>query len=285
VSKHPLSSCTSETDSIHAIALSAVGIGALTISLSGCEWMGMYEKEKWIAATSRPGWDTFTFKGQLPAEFSIDAIAFYSPNEPDKASCQTAAFYEPGTTVSRRHVEQYTAEIDGQAQEFSFEIPLSYYKGLCGMSLGRVKLEINARYGSQDWQQAYGRGGFYFVQKGKPQTMKLGEEETLYISSTCTWLFQQSNARSILGEIEKRLMCTGAGAEFTAHNITSKTINLHIKINPEERPSMRNRWIKTDSGWMPCLPSENSNRCQTPPLFKTFKMNGQTCTVYPGCTE
>src|SRR5690606_10521676 len=128
VSKHRLSSCTSETDNMRAIALSALGIGALTISLSGCEWMGMDEKEKWIAATSRPGWDTFTFKGQLPAEFGIDAIAFYSPNEPDKASCQTASFYEPGTTLSRRHAKKYTAEINQQAQDFSFEIPLSYYK-------------------------------------------------------------------------------------------------------------------------------------------------------------
>ena len=253
--------------------------------MSGCDWMGWYEKEKWIAATSRPGWDTFTFKGQLPAEFGIDAIAFYGPNDLDKASCQTVVFDEPGKAVVRRHVEQYTAEIKGQAQDFSFEIPLSYYKGLCGMSLGRVKLEINARYGSQDWQQAYGRGGFYFVKNTKPETIKLGEDGLLDISSTCTWLFQQSKARSILGEIEKRLMCTGAGAEFTAHNITSKTINLHIEVNPQERPSMRNRWIKTDTGWMPCQPTEKSDRCQTPPTFKTFKMNGRTCTVYPSCKE
>jgi len=282
VSKHPLSSCTCKTDNIRAIALSAFGIGALTISLSGCEWMGMYEKEKWIAATSRPGWDTFTFKGQLPAEFGIDAIAFYSPNEPDKSSCQTAAFYEPGTTVSRRHVEQYTAEINGQAQESSFKIPLSYYKGLCGMSLGRVKLEINARYGAEKWQKTYANGSLYISKSTTNETIKFPPAGIFYIKAQCQFMFQES--RLHFG-IAKLMRCRSARSDLLRSELANKTINLSIIANPEEEPSRHDTWIKFPNGWKPCLPKEGWQRCQSPPLFKTFKMNGQTCTVYPGCTE
>lgn len=44
--------------------------------------------------------------------------------------------------------------------------------------------------------------------------------------------------------------------------------------------------MNTDkTAWKDCLGTEKSDRCQQPSLFKTFQMNGKTCTVYPGCTE
>ncbi|WP_122663863.1 hypothetical protein [Pseudomonas viridiflava] len=253
-------------------------------TLNGCDWVGIFAKEAAVAATSHRGRDTFTFKGQLPAEFGIDAIAFYGPNEPGKASCQTPSF-EPGKTITRRYSKQYTAEIQAQPQAFSFEIPLSYYKGLCGMRLGRVKLEINGRYGPQEWQQAYGQGNFYIGPNNTSTTVDTDKHGTINITAACTWLFQQSKARSILDEIEKRVTCQGAGARLSYKQLANKTITLTIKTSQDEKPSMRNRWITTDSGWKPCQETETSNRCQSPPTFKTFKMNGHTCTVYPGCTE
>lgn len=254
-------------------------------TLSGCDWVGILAKEAVVDATSHRGWDTFTFKGQLPAEFGIDAIAFYGPNEPGKASCQAAAF-EPGKTITRHHIEKYTADIQGQPQEFSFNIPLSYYKGLCGMSLGRVKLEINARYGLQGWQQAYGRGGFYFSQNAGPETKKFDKDGVLNIASTCTWLFKQSEARSRFGEIEKILKCKDAAAKLATGDLANKSVDLFIDVYPSERPYYDQTWIKFENGWKPCLPKEGGwIRCQSPPVFKTFKMNGQTCTVYPNCKE
>ena len=130
--------------------LKIVSLSTLVLSVAGCDLVGMYAKEAVISATSHRGWDTFTFKGQLPAEFGIDAIAFYGPNDRTNASCRAASF-EPGKTITRRYAKRYTAEIQLQPQDFSFEIPLSYYKGLCGMRLGRVKLEINIRYGIEKW--------------------------------------------------------------------------------------------------------------------------------------
>jgi hypothetical protein len=255
------------------------------LTLAGCDWVGIFAKEAAVAATSHRGWDSFTFKGQLPAEFGIDAIAFYGPHEPGKASCQADSF-EPGKTVTRRHAQRYTAEIQAQPQEFSFEIPLGYYKGLCGMRLGRVKLEINARYGPQEWQQAYGRGNIQIERSSIERATKPVEIfKELHIETSCIWLFQQSKARSIADELEKRIICKGAGIHTNYKSLKNKAIKLIVNMEQDEKPSMRNRWIQTEQGWKPCEPTEKSNRCQTPPRFKTFKMNGQTCTVYPGCTE
>jgi hypothetical protein len=268
----------------YSSASRALSIGVLTLSLSGCDWAWFFAKEAAVDATSHRGWDTFTFKGQLPAEFGIDAIAFYGPKDRDKASCQ-APTMEPGKTIRRRYGKRYTAEIQALPQEFSFEIPLSYYQGLCGMRLGRVKLEIKGRHGPLDWQKDYGRGGLYIVSDRSNKTVEFDRLEELQRSGVCNWLFQQSHARSRLGEIEKLLNCRAYVGDFVFEELANKTINFTIEIDPEEKPSMRNRWIETEAGWKPCQPTEKSNRCQSPPTFRTFKMNGQTCNVYPNCKE
>ena len=255
------------------------------LTLAGCDWVGIFAKEAAVAATSHRGWDSFTFKGQLPAEFGIDAIAFYSPNEPGKASCQAESF-EPRKTITRRHAQRYTAEIQAQPQDFSFEIPLSYYKGLCGMRLGRVKLEIRGRHGPLDWQKTYASGGFYIVQNESEKTASFDDGDTFASTGVCSWWFQQSQARSRFGEIEKILNCRASMGSFLSGDLTDRSINLVIKIDPIETPSHEQTWIKFHNGWKPCLPKEGGwIKCQSPALFKTFKMNGQTCTVYPGCTE
>src|SRR5690606_9565044 len=88
------------------------------------------------------------------------------------------------------------------------------------------------------------------------------------------------------GEIEKLLRCKGAGAYLLSQQLPGKTVRLDFSINPNEKPSYRNSWIKFPEGWKPCLPKPGGwVSCPTPPVFQTFKMNGQECTVYPNCTE
>jgi len=261
--------------------LRVLSIAALLLGLSGCDWLGILAKETAIAATSHRGWDTFTFKGQLPAEFGIDAIAFYGPNEPGKASCQADSF-EPGKTVTRRHAQRYTAEIQAQPQEFSFEIPLSYYKGLCGMRLGRVKLEINVQHGREKWAKTYADGNLYINRSKDIISSAFNPTGELNITTLCSLMFQEGKFHY---GIEKLMSCKGAGANLPATELAKKVVNLHIEVSPLEKPTMRNRWIQTEQGWKPCQPTEKSNRCQTPPIFKTFDMDGETCTVYPNCKE
>ncbi|WP_162874705.1 hypothetical protein [Pseudomonas viridiflava] len=263
-------------------ALRILGIGVLTLSLSACDLVATLVKEAAVSATSHRGWDTFTFKGQLPAEFGIDAIAFYGPNEPGKASCQAQSF-EPGKTITRRHSKQYTAEIQPQPQAFGFEIPLSYYKGLCGMRLGRVKLEINARYGKEKWQKTYADGNFLISQNGTDKTLSFGRANAINVKAECSFTFKESAMH--LG-IAKLMQCKSQGLDLPESELANKTVHLNVNVSTEERPYYDHTWIKFDNGWKPCLPKEGGwIKCQSPPAFKTFEMNGQTCTVFPGCTE
>ena len=259
------------------LGIRLLGLGLLTLALSGCDWVGIFAKESLIGVTSHRGWDTFTFTGQLPAEFGIDAIAFYGAKDRDGINCQSPTL--DGKTVTRGYSKTYTAVIQNQPQAFSFDIPLSYYKGLCGMKLGRVKLDIKARYGEQKWQRTYASGNFWIEPEGTSVFTPAG---TLDVAATCSFTFQDSK---LFGEISKFLSCKSSGASLPKAQLANKTVNLKIEVNPEEKPSMRNRWINTESGWKPCQETEKSNRCQSPPIFKTFKMNGKTCSVYPNCTE
>ncbi|MCG6542836.1 hypothetical protein MCB86_22425, partial [Pseudomonas sp. KSR10] len=104
-------------------------------------------------------------------------------------------------------------------------------------------------------------------------------------TAECTWLFQLSKAHARRGQISKLLSCKGAGAYLVRDELPGKTVRLDVRANPKEEPSYDRRWINTDSGWRPCVDTDASERCQTPPVFQTFKMNGQECTVYPNCKE
>ncbi|MCG6542837.1 hypothetical protein MCB86_22430, partial [Pseudomonas sp. KSR10] len=101
-------------------------------------------------------------------------------------------------------------------------------------------------------------------------------------TAECTWLFQVSK---LYLELSKLLSCKGAGAHLVREELPGKTVRLDVRANPKEEPSYDRRWINTDSGWRPCVDTDASERCQTPPVFQTFKMNGQECTVYPNCKE
>ena len=114
----------------------------------------------------------------------------------------------------------------------------------------------------------------------------------------CGWMFQISR---LYAGIDKLLHCSqpdenwsqdydlskrkGLGVTLGRDELAGKTVMLEIREDPQERPSVRRRWIETPTGWKPCQGTEASERCQEPPIFKTFQMNGQECTVYPNCTE
>jgi hypothetical protein len=88
------------------------------------------------------------------------------------------------------------------------------------------------------------------------------------------------------GELVKILNCKGAGAYLQPDQLADKTVKFKIEVNPEERPYYDGAWIKFPEGWKPCAEETKGwIWCKSPPTFKKFQMNGQTCTVYPNCTE
>lgn len=229
--------------------------GLLGISLSACSALGSF------------GGETFTLEGELPANFSLKAQAQYSvANE-----CN-----------GRWQAKTFQSNFDSAPHQYRFKIPISYRDGLCEMKLGKVGLFIYGRYGDKDWQQTYDNGGLVIVDELPEGAPAIGEDGVFSKAAVCSWWFQESK---LYLEISKILNCRGAGAYLVRDKLPSTRIILSFYVNPEEEPSHDDTWVKFPAGWKPCLPKPGWPNCQNPPVFKTFKMNGRECTVYPNCTE
>jgi hypothetical protein len=109
-----------------------------------------------------------------------------------------------------------------------------------------------------------------------------GVDGVLAKTAVCSWWFQESK---LYLEISKLLNCRGAGAYLVRDELPGRKVMLSFMVNAEEEPSQDDTWVKFPTGWKPCLPKPGWPNCQRPPVFKTFKMNGRECTVYPNCTE
>ncbi|WP_313316089.1 hypothetical protein [Stutzerimonas nitrititolerans] len=229
--------------------------GLLGISLSACSALGSF------------GGETFTLEGELPANFSLKAQAQYSvANE-----CN-----------GRWQAKTFQSNFDSAPHQYRFKIPVNYRDGLCEMQLSKVALFIYGRYGEKDWQQTYDNGGLVIVDKLPEGAPAFGEDRILAKTAVCSWWFQESK---LYLEISKLLNCRGAGAYLVRDELPGGRVMLSFQVDAEEEPSHDNTWVKFQAGWKPCLPKPGWSSCQNPPVFKTFKMNGRECTVYPNCTE
>jgi len=233
-------------------------IGLLSLPLSACSSLGAM------------GGESFTLEGELPANFSLKAQAHYGVAN----GCD-----------GRSQAKSFESGFQKDTQQYSFDIPVSYRAGLCEMRLARIGLFIHGRHGDKAWQQTYDNGSLVLVDQLPDGAPGFQADGTLTKQAECTWWFQVSHAISRVGEIEKLLNCKGAGAHLVRDELPRKIVRLDFQVNPEEEPSHDDTWIKFPEGWKPCLPKEGWQSCQKPPVFKTFKMNGRECTVYPNCTE
>ena len=230
-------------------------LGLLALPLSACSSLGSL------------GGKSFTLAGELPANFFIKGQAYY---------------YVANDCDGRADVKTFKNSYQNQPQQYHFDILVNYRDGLCEMALSKVDLFINGRYGDKDWQQTYADGGLLIVDKLPEGAPGFQADGSLTKQAECTWWFQVSK---VYLELSKLLNCKGAGAYLLRDELPGKTVKLEFRMNPVEEPSYDRRWIETPAGWKPCQRTETSERCQTPPIFKSFKMNGRECTVYPNCTE
>jgi hypothetical protein len=236
-------------------------LGLLALPLSACSSLGSL------------GGKSFTLAGELPANFFIKAQAHY---------------YVVNDCDGRQQAKSFSNDFKTQAQPYSFDIPVNYRDGLCELRLARVGLFINGRYGDKDWQQTYDNGGLVIVDKLPEGAPGFQDDSSLTKQAECTWWFQLSKAKSRKGEISKLLNCKGAGAYLLRDELAGKTVRLEFRESLEERPYMKGFWLRTKTGWKPCTGRWNTRfeeLCTEPPQFRTFKMNGRECTVYPNCTE
>lgn len=239
----------------HTSHLLAIGLGSL---LSACGSLAPLTG------------DSFTLEGQLPPDFALNAQAHYGVANACNGRAQTRSF---------------ESDFENDAHEYRFRIPVNYRDGLCEMHLARVGLFIHGRYGEKDWQRTYDNGELVLVDALPEGAPRFDANGTLSKTAECTWFFQLSRAHSRKGEISKLLSCTGAGAYLAKQTLSGKLVRLSFQIQQEERPARKNTWLNTPQGWKPCIPKPGWQQCQDPPVFGTFKMNDQECTVYPNCKE
>lgn len=263
--------------------------------LTACSFVGHVAKEGVLSLTERSGREHFTLEGSLPANFELAAISYYRVLDEDK--CQVRDFTSSGTST-RVMATQQDVELKDHPHNFSLEIPLTHHVGLCDSELSRVKLQVTGRYGEESWEQDRHGGGIAVVNTRPADAPSFANDGTMLLQGMCSWMFQVS--RINIG-IDKLLHCSqpdenwsqdydlskrrGLGVTLGRDELAGKTVILEIREDPQEEPSMHRRWIETPTGWKPCQGTETSERCQDPPIFKTFQMNGQECTVYPNCTE
>ncbi|MDD2050863.1 hypothetical protein NPS47_25265, partial [Pseudomonas putida] len=114
----------------------------------------------------------------------------------------------------------------------------------------------------------------------------------------CQWLFRTVGLNR---RIVKLLDCKGMDAQgnlsryrpaaaFTPDQLPGKTVRMKIKLAEEERPSIKDTWVKVPGGWKRCLGDNFEDQyafCYgNHKDFSTFQMpGGEKCTIYPGCTE
>ena len=267
--------------------------------LTACNATSSLVKESALSLTEREGRESFKLAGELPANFLIQATAQFNPLNPERCQIYNMGL---GHNVTRDTRKQYSTEFQDEPSSFSFDIPLTYHIGLCDMELGRVALTMEGRYGNKDWQRHGAYGGIGIAETRPAGAPEFSPDGTQTLRGLCTWLFQLSKARSRQGLISKVLSCSetdelweldpdfvkrrSIGLALGRDELPGKTLVLDLRVNPKEQPAYRNTWIEFSEGWKPCQPKEGGwISCQSPPIFKTFRMNGRECTVYPACTE
>ncbi|MBF0677223.1 hypothetical protein [Pseudomonas sp.] len=268
----------------------------LSVALLGsCSWVGNAIKEGAIEAVSYSSRAHFTLTGKVPADYAFKYTAYYQPEK--STGCVR---FSPGMGgyVPREHAEQAKTEPSSEAQTFSYRIPLAYQTAGCTLKLANVDLLAFATYQPGDFGTGSDGGalGIYdTLPDSVPPFPTSGVRE---LRGTCMWLFRlMGNNNSLV----KGLVCHKAdehwavpqdydqrrrlGATLRRNELNGKTVHVEFRHSQEERPLFRGTWLNTTAGWKPCIETHTSIRCQNPPEFRPFLINGRKCTVYPNCTE
>ncbi|MBO3274761.1 hypothetical protein [Pseudomonas schmalbachii] len=262
----------------------AIAAFALAL-LEGCSWVAAGAQEAILAPTLRSGSETFTITAELPADFALRVLTGYSGDK--SPSCQERNL-ETGKPMRRQFGKDLQIDFQDKPHTGSVRIPLRYSKGLCAMTLDSVDFYVEGRFGKEDWQQSYANGGLVLVRTLPAGTPDFQVDGTLSRYPECEWSFKLSSAKSRFGQIDKLLFCKGAGAYVIRDHLAGKRLRFVFRVASEETPYMHDFWLKTEAGWKPCTGrwgSKLEELCGVPPVFKTFEMNGRTCTTYPRCTE
>ncbi|MDO7896652.1 hypothetical protein [Pseudomonas citrulli] len=232
--------------------------------------------------------DTFTFTADLPPDFAYQAIAVYVPAKGQTCTVPGGRNTEVGYNLHWR-------------KHYQADSKIALYRTVsgCRLVIHRIKLEINSAYGD-DWGDISGDAAIVAIRDElEPQYKGIFSEagESVFYGQ-CQWLFRTAGPKR---RIVKILDCKETNAQgelqigrpfsaYTLDQLPGKTLRMTITLAEEERPYMRDTWVKVPNGWKRCL----GKSFEDPYAFclgnhrdfSGFQMpDGQKCTLYPGCKE
>lgn len=247
--------------------------------------------------TQGPSKQAFTLKGELPAHFTLDIIgSYYSDSDQDCLRYSPQA----GKKISYRTGIKESIKMPHQGK-YQVSIPISYSEEGCHLPIQTVKIIAYNHYGENLKQESMEQWGasINFVDSAylKDEVPHFQQGQAKVYRSRCYNSFRLMADESLL----KILGCYAANEQWQwptegktpkvydvvrRDELANQLIEVNFRLDPKDDvPYFDNSWFKTDKGWKPCIETEKTRRCQTPPTFRTFKMDGKTCTVYPNCTE
>ncbi|MGN7743250.1 hypothetical protein ACTJKT_25125 [Pseudomonas sp. 22526] len=232
--------------------------------------------------------NSFTFTADLPADFAYVAAVFYVPAKGQ--TCTVARADNLAPQFNREWRTEYKPDA---------QIEIRRTRNGCRLVVDRVELDIKAVYG-KSWSTVGVDTARIAVREELPEAVKgtfnaAGESE---FSGQCQWLFRTIGPNRYITKILdcKKTDASGAllkghpFAAYTLDQLPGKTVRLKIKLADEERPYMKDTWVKVPGGWKRCMGKGFEDQyafCYgNYKDFSTFKMpDGRSCTIYPGCTE
>jgi hypothetical protein len=232
--------------------------------------------------------NTFTFVAELPPRFAYWAVMNYVPEA--GTECTATDWSRSMPEVNRYWQEDYSPSVEIEIRK---EV-----KG-CQMVLRHIEMHIFAKYGERRLDFSYREanvGIYYELDEKYRRSFDRNGENVIY--GECEWLFRTLGPKRIL---KKLIECRkdnargekGKGLVFGAYlvdQLPGKTIRMNVRLNEEERPYVKDTWVKVPGGWKRCLGDGMEDgygfcRGDTTSFSEFIGVDRQVCTIYPGCKE
>lgn len=241
----------------------------------------------------------FELKGELPAQIQLDFKVRYEPRA-GSDEC-----------VINKKIKRYDMylhpEIARQEKDSTYQIKIPTFLSVKGCYLPIRSINIAAvgkygeyvsygkKYDKEDTEQFAASIGFYDARDEK----HLEKQPTNY-RSLCQWYF-----RTMPEGLVKILICKAPDEQWklpqdefkqgklsfylARNNLAEQIVTVDFRLSKNEEPYFKGSWEKTLTGWKACI-GKGDNKligfCDLAPgKYRTFEMDGKTCTVYPNCTE
>lgn len=233
--------------------------------------------------------NTFTFTAELPPGFAYEALAEYEPINSSE-TCRAIEIRKTANRFNRNWREKY---------EPVSEIVIRKTINGCPMVIRRIDLDIRAAYG-KDWSDISAESAAVVIRPELEDRYKgtFNDQGLSVFYGECQWLFRTSGKPRILRKLLDCKETDALGkpepgrpfAAYTHDQLPGKTVRMKITLAAEERPAIKDTWIKVPNGWKRCMGDNFEDQyafCYGNYTdFSTFTMpDGRQCTVYPGCTE